>query len=113
MGVREERIIRNEALFRELNERVLEIEETLTAVGVAEPTDYRECFCECGLENCTAKIHLTRDEYERVRSNPLHFAIVPGHEIAGIERVVGTNDRYVTVEKLEGERELILSDPRR
>jgi hypothetical protein len=38
---------------------------------------------------------------------------VPGHEIAGIERVIGGNDRYVTVEKLEGERELVLSDPRR
>lgn len=110
--MREDRIIRNEALFRELNERVREIEETLTANGVAEPTDFGECFCECGLDDCTAKIRLTTQEYERVRSNPLHFAIVPGHEIAGVERVIATNDRFFTVEKLRGERELVLSDPR-
>ncbi len=111
--MREDRIIRNEALFRELNERVREVEETLTAGGVAEPSDFSEVFCECGLDDCTAKIRLSTGEYERVRANPLHFAIVPGHEIDGIERVIATNDRFVTVEKLEGERELVLSDPRR
>ena len=110
--MREDRIIRNEALFRELNERVREIEATLTAGGVAEPSDFSEVFCECGLDDCTAKIRLTHDEYERVRSNPLHFAIVPGHQIAAVERVIDTNQRFVTVEKLEGERELVLSDPR-
>jgi hypothetical protein len=110
--VREDRIIRNEALFRELNERVREIEETLEARGVAEPTDYGEYFCECGMERCIEKIRLTHEEYERVRSSPLQFAIVPGHEIVAVERVVQTTDRFAMVEKFEGERELVLSDPR-
>jgi hypothetical protein len=110
--VREDRIIRNEALFRELNERVREIEEALTARGVAEPTTYGEYFCECGIQDCTEKISLTHEEYEHVRSNPLYFAIVPGHQIPKVERVVEATDRFVTVEKLEGERELVLSDPR-
>jgi hypothetical protein len=111
--VREDRIVRNEALFRELNERVREIEEALTARGVAEPSTYGEYFCECGRDDCTEKVRLTHEEYERVRSHPLHFAIVPGHEILSVERVVDTTDRFATVEKLEGERELVLSDPRR
>ena len=110
--MREDRIVRNEALFRELNERVREIEETLTARGVAEPSAYGEYFCECGMESCTEKIRLTHDEYERVRSSPLQFAIVPGHEIAAVERVVETTDRFAMVEKFEGERELVLTDPR-
>ena len=110
--MREERIVRNEALFRELNERVREIEETLTAPGVADPSPYGEYFCECGLDDCTEKIRMTDEEYERVRSNPLHFAIVPGHELIQVERVLERTDRFAMVEKFEGERELILSDPR-
>jgi hypothetical protein len=110
--MREDRIVRNEALFRELNERVREIEVTLSARGVAEPSPYGEYFCECGMESCTEKIRLTHDEYERVRSSPLQFAIVPGHEIAAVERVVETTDRFAMVEKFEGERELVLTDPR-
>ena len=110
--MRKDRFVRNEALFRELNERVREIEQTLTDRGVAEPAPYGEYFCECGLDDCTEKIRLTADEYERVRSNPLHFAIVPGHEVAAVERVVESGDRFAMVEKFEGERELILTDPR-
>jgi hypothetical protein len=110
--VREDRIIRNEALFRELNERVREIEETLTARGIAEPSPYGEYFCECGLEDCTEKILLTAAEYEHVRAHPLHFAIAPGHEVAAVERVVETTARFALVEKFEGERELVLTDPR-
>jgi hypothetical protein len=110
--VREDRIIRNEALFRELNERVREIEETLTDRGIAEPSPYGEYFCECGLEDCIEKIQLTHDEYEHVRSDPLHFAIVPGHEVPEVERVVERSDRFSMVEKFEGERELVLTDPR-
>jgi len=110
--VREDRIIRNEALFRELNERVREIEETLEARGVAEPAPYSEYFCECGLEDCIEKIRLTHEEYERVRGHPLHFAIVPGHEVPDVERVIESTDRFAMVEKFEGERELVLSDPR-
>ena len=105
-------MIRNEALFRELNERVREIEETLTDGGVVEPSTYGEYFCECGLDGCTEKIRLTNEEYERVRTHPLHFAIVPGHEVVEIERVVERTDRFAMVEKLKGERELVLTDPR-
>lgn len=111
--MREDRVIRNEALFRELNERVREIEETLTARGVVEPVEFGEYFCECGLEGCTEKIRITDEEYEHVRASPLRFAIVPGHEVDEVERVVTRTERFAVVEKFEGERELVLSDPRR
>jgi hypothetical protein len=91
---------------------VREVEETLTVRGVAEPSPFGEYFCECGLETCTAKILLTPEEYERVRADPRHFAIVRGHEIDAVERVVATTDRFAMVEKFEGERELVLTDPR-
>ena len=110
--MRKDRVVRNEALFRELNERVREIEETLTARGV-EPVEFGEYFCECGLESCTDKIRLTPEEYEQVRASPLRFAILPGHQVDEVENVVSRTERFEVVEKFEGERELTLSDPRR
>ena len=112
--MREERIIRNEALFRELNERVREVEDDMSLRGLVEPDPFSEYFCECGLEECMDKIRLARDEYEVARSDSRRFVILPDHLIADVERVVYREDgRYAIVEKLEGERELALSDPRR
>ena len=37
---------------------------------------------------------------------------MPGHEIDRVERVIAHTDRFAMVEKLEGERELVLTDPR-
>jgi hypothetical protein len=112
--VREDRIVRNEALYRELNERVSEVEEDLSARGVVEAAEVGEYFCECGLNDCMEKIRLTRTEYEAVRASPFRFAIQPEHLIADVERVVSQNERFTVIEKLEGERELVLeNDPRR
>ena len=112
--MREDRIIRNEALFRELNERVREIEDDMSMRGLVEAEPYSEYFCECGLDDCMEKIRLAREEYEEARSDSRRFVILPDHLIADVERVVHREDgRYAIVEKLEGERELALSDPRR
>jgi hypothetical protein len=112
--VREDRIIRNEALYRDLNERVREVEEDMSLRGLVEPEPFSEYFCECGLEDCMDKIRLSREEYEEARSNSKRFVILPDHLIADVERVVHRVDgRYAIVEKLEGERALALSDPRR
>jgi hypothetical protein len=112
--VREERIIRNEALYRELNERVREVEEDMTLRGIVEAEPYSEYFCECGLEDCMEKVRLSPEEYEEARSDSRRFVILPDHLIADVERVVHREEgRFVIVEKLEGERELALSDPRR
>ena len=63
--------------------------------------------------DCLERIKLSKDEYERLRSNPIHFAVVRGHERLEIERVVAENDGYLVVEKLPGAREIALAaDPR-
>jgi hypothetical protein len=108
--MREERIIRNEALYRELNERVREIEADMELRGLVEAEPYSEYFCECGLEDCMEKIRLTPEEYADARSGPKRFVILPDHLIADVERVVFRADgRFAIVEKLGGERELALS----
>ena len=90
---RAERIGKNEALFREVNERIREL---TVQQGDAE------FLCECGDDACTRPITMTLDEYEEVRSRPDHFAIVPGHEIDDVERVISQNERYAVVEKFPG-----------
>jgi hypothetical protein len=105
MGRREERVGKNEALFREVNERIREI--TTWDSGV-------EFLCECGDADCTQPIVMTVEEYERVRSHPTRFLVVAGHEAPDVERVVEENERFAVVEKLPGQPTTIAvdTDPR-
>ena len=68
---RKHQIARNEALFREVNERVDEVSGSRST----ETTDF---LCECGNVDCTEAIALRDDEYEHVRSDPLHSPSSPG-----------------------------------
>jgi hypothetical protein len=99
-------IARNEALFREVNERVQEVSESRATLT----TDF---VCECGDAGCTKTIPLRDEEYERVRADPLLFAVVPGHEIPDVEEVVAENERFNVVRKHVAEGVLAReTDPR-
>jgi hypothetical protein len=89
---RKHQIARNEALFREVNERVQEVSEDRATLT----TDF---VCECGNADCTETIPLRDEEYEHVRADSLLFAIVPGHEIPDVEEVVAENQRFYVVRK--------------
>jgi hypothetical protein len=97
MSERERRIGLNEAFFREVNERLEDIVES-----VSTPSALNDFICECAAADCTERIALTLEEYRQVRAKPTTFAVKPGHEVADAERVVLQNDRYALVEK-EGE----------
>jgi hypothetical protein len=101
-------VAKNEALFRQVNERIEEVNEKL---GGAELSDF---LCECGDDDCTTPISMTLEEYEAVRSVPTHFAIAPGHEVVDVEAVIRTGERYSVVEKFSGDAEPIAAetDPR-
>jgi hypothetical protein len=99
---------KNEALFRQVNERIEEVNEEL---GESGESDF---LCECGDDDCTKPIRLTLAEYEEVRSNPTHFAIARGHEVIDVEHVISETDRFAVVEKFAGEAEDVAvdTDPR-
>jgi hypothetical protein len=92
MDAREERIARNEVLFREVNERIRELADP--------PREARiEIFCECGLDDCTERIEVRVRDYELVRAEPTRFVLRKGHEISDVEDVVISPDGYLVVEK--------------
>lgn len=107
MTGREDRITANEILFREVNERIDELTERMSALDL----DY---VCECGQPTCTGKIPLTHAQYEAVRSDGQRFVTLPGHQTTALERVVERHDGYQVVEKDDGEaaRRAEAADPR-
>ena len=110
MGAREDRIARNEALFRSVNERVRELVTSAGALGSDPSASF---VCECGNADCTATVELTVAEYEQVREDPTHFFVVPGHESPEVEEVVERHERYDVVRKHSHEAQIAIdTDPR-
>jgi hypothetical protein len=101
-------VAKNEALFRQVNERIEEVNSKLDSDGLSD------FLCECGDDDCTTPISMTLHEYEAVRSVPTQFAIAPGHEVIDVEKVLSTGDRYSVVQKFAGEagRIAVETDPR-
>jgi hypothetical protein len=96
MNTRDERIAKNEALLREVNERIHDVGQGLHVLPDNEKLDFR---CECGRPQCDVFVHLLAADYERVRADNDRFVLVPGHEDEHIERVVERSEGYVVVDK--------------
>jgi hypothetical protein len=91
---REERVARNEELFLVVNREIEKLEEKL---GHSEVLTL---LCECSKKHCLDTLDVEPAAYQRVRSNPLLFFLVPGHEDLEVERVVEQTPQYLVVEKL-------------
>jgi len=96
---RQRRAARNQAMFREVNERLEQLGEQFGANG------YQQFVCECAAAECIAPIELTTDEYESTRRAGASFIVAPGHVHADVERVVLEHGRFTVVEKIEAAAE--------
>ena len=102
MEPRLSRLAKNEAVFREVNERVAEITAEL-APGAPYPERVEGLTCECSDALCLERVGpLTIAEYKKVRRDPTQFIIAAGHQAADVERVVDKRESYWVVEKDEG-----------
>lgn len=90
-----ERAARNQALFRQVNNRIEELVQRfqLEAEGFS-------CVCECADVECAERIEVPHDEYERIRRRPTEFIVKPGHELPEVEEVVHRESRWVIVRKI-------------
>ena len=96
--------VRNETVFRTVNERMKEIDDRLDTVVVGAPAgDREEFFCECDRLDCMARFEMTREQYEAVRAHSVRFVVLSGHEDPEIEQVIETHAQFLVVEKLPGE----------
>ena len=90
---RERRLAQNEALFREVNERV----ETLA--DRFEPDVPYEFLCECANADCTFRISLPLSVYESIRADPQQFVVLPLHYTPEVEDLVIEADTHWVVRK--------------
>ena len=112
MGLAErfERQARNEALFREVNERIAQLGERAEAWS---PDGTVEFLCECGEEGgCGQRVRVPIAVYEEVRSQDDRFVVRPGHETPEIERAVEWTEAYVVVDKVPAAEPYVEDDPR-
>jgi hypothetical protein len=102
---------KNEALFREVNERIREVSGRVVAFDGETALQF---VCECSDEQCNEAVELTLPEYEAVRAVPTHFLVAPGHVWERqTEHSVRDGGRYVVIEKTGAAREVALEeDPR-
>ena len=108
--LRAARVAENEARFRERNELVEQV-----AAALAGPQGELAFACECADDTCTRAVVMSREEYERVRANPVHFLVYPGHELEQYEDVIDSTPRFSVIEKrsASGRRVAEEKDPRR
>ena len=99
---RAKRIAENEGRFRDINERLRG--DLQTVAGESEPLRF---VCECGNASCREGVPLSLEEYQTVRADPMHFAVVPGHEIADVESIIARHDHYFVVEKPEDVADIV------
>ncbi len=103
----ERRMVENEVVFREYNQRVQkkfdEIQRVATEdnqkhlIPTEDPTF--QFYCECADENCRQRIPLKLSQYNEIHKKKDRFVIVSGHEVKSIEHVIKKNSDFWIVEK--------------
>jgi hypothetical protein len=111
-----ERNAETQNLYREVNERVAEV---YNQFGGGSTTDRMseviELFCECGQQApCEERVSISAVTYERVRSDPTTFVLLPGHGIAIVEDVIERGDGFLIARNFGRAAEIArAADPRR
>ncbi|HET7567068.1 MAG TPA: hypothetical protein VFJ91_03695 [Gaiellaceae bacterium] len=94
MSVYEERVGRNEAIFREVNERIADLEEQFSAGPSA-----LNLVCECARPTCVEPLVVPHEVYTHVREHRSRFLVASGHEEPAFEQVVERHPAFLVVEK--------------
>jgi hypothetical protein len=96
MGLREERVAKNEAAARKINEQIEQAVESIP------PGSLMHIICECGYDTCDLFIAVLKEEYEEVRDDPRQFIVRDEHVILDVELIVEKRDRFTIVAKRQG-----------
>jgi hypothetical protein len=106
----ERRKAANEAVFRNVNERIEALQHSF-AVAEREPL---QMICECDQLDCMERVAIGVDAYELIRSQPDQFIVTPGHVDSEVDEVIGVTSNYLIVRKKKGDARgvAVETDPR-
>jgi hypothetical protein len=85
--------VQTEDVFRSANERIADL---VRRHGWRFPVPF---LCECADRHCFARLELTLERYEDVRSNPHRYLTAPGHEIPAAKAIEPAG-HFALVEKV-------------
>lgn len=107
---RQRRAAQNQSLFREVNERVKDVNDSFHVF-----TSLGDWVCECANDDCFERIEMSTGEYERIRGQGSRFFVAPNeqHVWPEAERVVERFPDYWIVEKIELAAEIAETTNRR
>ena len=88
---RRQREAANQALFREINNKLRELHPP-------ESEHVGNFLCECGAGGCMTTISMPLTAYAEIRSHPLRFITLAGHHHPAVERVVEDHGGWTVVE---------------
>jgi hypothetical protein len=103
----ERRLVENELMFREPNEKLAIGFTQLKAMAEEEgdgdlhpnPDDPIPFYCECADAKCSKRINLRPSEYLKLHKASTQFVVLPGHSIPEIEKIITATRKYEVVEK--------------
>ena len=100
---RQERLAKNESLFRALNENIRSLASKL---GPGAPYEF---ICECSTSGCFERLSTDARGIRAGAEDGTHFLLADGHEDIEIEQVIAHQAAYVVVEK-DGVAGLVAED---
>ena len=106
----ERRKAANEAVFRNVNERIQRLQHSF-ALAEREPL---QMICECDELDCMTRITVEVDVYEQVRAHPDQFLVHEGHEDPAVDEMISVKPGYTIVQKKQGDAQdvAVETDPR-
>ena len=83
----------HEDVFRNANDRIA---DKAAEFGWRDPVPF---LCECSDMRCFARLPMTLDEFESLRTSPSQYLMKPGHQLSG-GFILEQDDRVAVAERL-------------
>jgi hypothetical protein len=107
----EERELQSRGLRREVNERIGGLIEGFHDSTAGDPA--MTVFCECGSEECLARIETTLAKYQAVRAGPTRWLICSTHIDTTADSLIARRNGYALIEHASDPLSLKAPPPRK
>jgi len=100
-------MVENEAVFRELNQRLQVGLDAVNKIALEEGDEpvfingdeSLYFYCECSDENCKQRLKISLNEYNKIHRDSKSFIVARGHEVTSLEDIIFVGTDYSVVRK--------------